>query len=92
MKTMFIILSLQNGDIRIIGTLIATNIAQEGSGFPVLHPAVFQYMCTGKYTDLPIENDDVPDRELKCLLQLVSCPYYFLSFIAVIMYYVDIQY
>ena len=52
---------------------IATNIAQEGSGFPVLHPAIFQYMCTGQYTDLPIEDDDLPDPDVKHLVGLIEC-------------------
>lgn len=50
---------------------ISANIAQEGSGFPVLHPALFQYICTGQYTDLPIEDEDVPDTDVKSLLHLV---------------------
>ena len=51
---------------------VSANIAQEGSGFPVLHPALFQYICTAQYTDLPIEDEDVPDAHLRCLLLLVS--------------------
>ena len=61
----------QSGDLRIIGMYIATNIVQEGNRFPVLHPALFQYICTGQYTDLPVEDDDIPDPDVKCLLVLV---------------------
>ena len=45
---------------------VSANIAQEGSGFPVLHPALFQYICTAQYTDLPIEDEDVPDAHVRC--------------------------
>ena len=61
----------QSGDLRIIGMYIATNIAQEGNRFPVLHPALFQYTCTGQYMDLPVQDDDIPDPDVKCLLVLV---------------------
>ena len=33
---------------------------------------ILQYMCTGQYTDLPIEDDDLPDPDVKHLLQLVG--------------------
>ena len=51
---------------------IAMNVSQSGSGFCVFHPALYQYICTGQYADLPIEDSDVPEPDVKHLLALVS--------------------
>lgn len=41
------------------------NIAQGGSGFPVLSPALYKYMCTGEYIDLPLEDINVPHSQAR---------------------------
>ena len=59
-----------------VGTYIAMNVAQSGSRFCVLHPALYQYICTGQYAELPIEDTDIPDADVQHLLSLVSTVYY----------------
>ena len=44
------------------------NIVQGGSGFPVLSPALYKYMCTGEYLDLPLEDINVPHRQARHLI------------------------
>ena len=48
------------------------SIVQGGSGFPFLAPPVYDYFVTGKCTDVTVENCDVPDRTLQCILQKVK--------------------
>ena len=36
-------------------------IVQGGPGFPVLHPAVYGYLVSGKYMGEIVDDSDVPD-------------------------------
>lgn len=36
------------------------SILQGGIGLPILSPAVYEYMVTGKYLDLAISEESVP--------------------------------
>ena len=44
---------------------------QGGPGFPMLHPAVYRYMCTGKYTDIDVSVKDIPDAGVRALVAQV---------------------
>ena len=48
------------------------NIVHGGSGCPIFLPAIYQYMCTGEYTDLPLQDGDVPHSEAQSLLSQVQ--------------------
>lgn len=61
----------QSSELRILGTYVAMSIAQGGIGFPVLHPSVYNYIAFGKYIDVAIPDEDVPDTSVCELLQEV---------------------
>ena len=44
------------------------SITQGGSGFPFLAEPVYHYICTGEYTNVNIDNVDVPDPTLRFVL------------------------
>ena len=48
------------------------NIVHGGSGCAIFLPAIYQYMCTGEYTDLPLQDGDVPHSEAQSLLSQVQ--------------------
>jgi hypothetical protein len=52
------------------------SIVQEGNGFPVLCPAVYQYIVSGNITDVNIPDDKIPDLAVR---DLVSKVYVYLS-------------
>ena len=54
------------------GILIGMSIIQGGNGFPALHPAVFNYMLTGKYLNLDVALPDIPDAGVCCLIEKVK--------------------
>lgn len=47
------------------------SITQGGYGFPALHPAVYKYMATGSYLGLDLPLTDVPDAEVRVLIEQV---------------------
>ena len=59
----------QRKDFERIGKLVATSIIQGGPGFPVLLPAVYNYICTGEYVDQIAE---VPIPDVNRVLDQVS--------------------
>ena len=51
---------------------MAASIVQGSTGFPVLLPAAYNYICTGQYLDQVKEDSDVPDPFIRTLLNEVS--------------------
>ena len=49
------------------------SIVQGGPGLPILHPCLFQYLVSGELTNLNLNDSDVPDPNVRCMLQMVSC-------------------
>ena len=47
------------------------SIVQGGAGFPVLSPAVFQYMASGDITGITIEDEDIPIDSVRDIATLV---------------------
>lgn len=41
---------------------------QEGMGFPVLHPAVYNYIWSGKYVGCSIPDDSIMQTEIRQLV------------------------
>ena len=44
---------------------------QGGPGLPMLHPAVYQYMTTGKYLDVNMSVKGIPDAGVRTLIDQV---------------------
>ena len=66
---------LQRGELKILGNYVAMSIAQGGSGFPVLHPSVYNYIVTGKYIGVRIPDKDIPNPIVNAMLkQVLSSP------------------
>ena len=55
----------------IIGTFVAMSIIQGCSGLPIFSLHLYSYLVTGKYVNLEINDDDVPDLAAQALLQQV---------------------
>ncbi len=55
-----------------MGKLTGMSILQGGCGFPVLHPAAYNYLATGDYLGQIVKDDDVPDLHIRQLLQEVN--------------------
>ena len=55
-----------------LGRYVAMSICQGSSGFPFLAEPVYMYLCTGKSTDISIDNWDAPDLVLQFALQKVN--------------------
>ena len=51
--------------------MVATSTLQGGPGLPILLPAAYKYICTGDYINVIMDNDDVPDPEIRKLLNQV---------------------
>ena len=47
------------------------SVVQGGPGIPMLHPAVYQYMITGKYTDIDVSVKGIPDAGVRALIDQV---------------------
>lgn len=54
-----------------IGKLVAMSIVQGGSGLPIFHPAVYHYLTTGVYLGQVTADDEVPDPQVRLLLNEV---------------------
>lgn len=48
------------------------SVVQGGCGFPVLHPAAYNYLVKGEYLGQVIKDEDVPDPQIRQLLEKVS--------------------
>ena len=48
------------------------SIVQDGVGFPVLHPSVYNYMCTGKYIGVAMLDENIPDPLIRHFVEKVS--------------------
>ena len=55
-----------------IGKLVAVSVVQGGSGLPIFHPAVYHYLTTGVYLGQVTTDDEVPDPQVRILLNEVS--------------------
>lgn len=67
-------IACQRGELKILGNYVAMSIAQGGSGFPVLHPSVYNYIVTGKYIGVRIPDEDIPNPIVNAMLkQLNEC-------------------
>ena len=53
---------------------MAMSILNGGPGFPILHPALFNYIATGDYLDQHLATSDVPVPSVRMLLSEV-CDY-----------------
>ena len=47
------------------------SIAQGGNGFPFFARPVFDYITTGKYTNINLPTNDIPNMDLKVLVEKV---------------------
>lgn len=62
----------QSEDFRTIGKMVATSILQGGPGFPVLLPAAYNYIVTGKYVGQISNDSEVPDPLIRQLLNQID--------------------
>ena len=67
----FVCLLLKESHFRTIGTFVAMSIIQGGFGLPIFSQHLYSYLVTGKYVNLEINNDDVPDPAAQALLKQV---------------------
>ena len=47
------------------------SVVQGRPGIAMLHPAVYQYMITGKYTDINVSVKGIPDAGVRALIDQV---------------------
>ena len=47
---------------------IGKSILQEGHGFPVLLPELYQYMVSRDITTISIDDKEITDQSVKCLV------------------------
>lgn len=50
---------------------MAMSLAQDGSGFPYFSPSVYLYLCGLSPTAINVTVDDVPDYEVRGIIQQV---------------------
>lgn len=62
----------QCAEFKRLGTLAAMSALQRGPGFPVLLPALYDYIATGRYNSEDLTDEDVPDYQVQTLLSAVS--------------------
>ena len=55
-----------------IGKVITMLIVQGGCGFPVLLPAAYHYLTTGEYLGQIVDDNVVPDPQIRHLLRQVN--------------------
>lgn len=53
------------------GTLVSMSVLQGGPGFPTLTPVIYDYITKDNYAPSKITNDDVPDFQVRALLNEV---------------------
>ncbi|XP_065892745.1 uncharacterized protein [Dysidea avara] len=64
--------AIQESHFRTIGTFVAMSIIQGGFGLPIFSQHLYSYLVTGKYVNLEINNDDVPDPAAQALLKQIG--------------------
>jgi len=47
------------------------SVVQGGCGLPCLAEPVYEYICSGKCTYLDVDNKEIPDSNLKFVVQKV---------------------
>jgi len=65
-----ILLDTQKKDFMHIGWYAGISLVQGGPGFPLLADAVYNYLCTGKTTNIEVDDEDLP-LVIKALIQQV---------------------
>lgn len=65
---MYVFAFFQQGELKMIGSLVAMSIVQGGPGFPLFLPQVVTYISTGHYDVEPLTDTDVPDWQVQYLL------------------------
>lgn len=58
-------------DFKTVGIYVAMSALQGGFGLPLLLPHLYDYLTMGKYTNLNVQNEDVPEPHVRILLQRV---------------------
>jgi len=69
-----ILLNTQKKDFMHIGWYAGISLVQGGPGFPLLADAVYKYLCTGKTTNIEVDDEDLP-LVIKALIQEVIQSY-----------------
>ncbi len=69
---------MQKSELKMVGMYTAMSIVQGGIGFPVLHPSVYNYICTGKYVGVSMLDENITDHKIRELVRKVclNCNYY----------------
>ena len=62
---------MQHSEFRMLSNLVAISVVQGGPGFPVFLPVIYDYIATGEYIVKDIQDPDVPDCQVQCLLAKV---------------------
>ena len=47
------------------------SIIQEGPGFPLLLPGIYEYMVSGNIAEIDIPDQEIPDMSIKQLVSMV---------------------
>ena len=68
---MLLCMTLQRNKFQHLGMLMAISVVQDGSGFALLAPPVFQYICGMDIGRISILNEDIPDYEVKKFIEEV---------------------
>ena len=63
---------MQNNEVLHLGKFVAMSVTQGGGGFPFLAPPVYEYITTGKYTNIAVSTTDIPDMTLKFAVEKVQ--------------------
>lgn len=66
---------MQKGVYRLLGELIAASVVQGGSGLHLFNAAVYQYLCGNEVSTITPKMEEVPDREVKDVLEQVCPPH-----------------
>ena len=48
------------------------SVVQGGCGLHCLAESVYKYICSGKCTNLDVDNEEIPDPDLKFVIQKVT--------------------
>jgi len=69
-----ILLNAQKEDFKHIGWYAGISLVQGGPGFPLLADAVYEYLCTGKTTNIVVNDEDLPLLIKALILQVIYVP------------------
>jgi len=58
-------------DYKTLGSFAAMSIVQGGPGFPFLHPHVYMYLCSGKWSPTLIPPQAIPDYAVRDFVEKV---------------------